>query len=203
MFKDRKRGGYFKNPKRIILISVEGKNKTEKIYFYNFQGKDKDYRIVFVPGNETDPVNLVKQAIKSIKTNNLSLEYDRVFCILDTDNDVNKITKIKEAIKLAEEKNVKLITSNPCIELWFLLHYNYFSKMMNSDDALKQLKKLNPKYDKNFNIYLDIKDKTLIAIKRAKKLEQQQRQNGSNELFTLNPQTEVYKIIEELQKNEK
>jgi len=45
------------------------------------------------------------------------------FCVFDTDEDPNKNKLIIEAKKYAELKGIKMITSAPCIELWFLLHF--------------------------------------------------------------------------------
>lgn len=90
---DRKRGNYSRKSKRVILVSYEGKNKTEKIYFNNFCNRENDFIIQIVPGNETDPVNLVKQTIQ--KKNELGLDLgadDRAFCIFDTDTKMQKKT---------------------------------------------------------------------------------------------------------------
>ena len=44
-------------PKKKIIIAAEGKNKTEKTYFSNFDNGKKSYSISFAKGNYTDPVN--------------------------------------------------------------------------------------------------------------------------------------------------
>lgn len=160
MSRDRKRNIHSRKSKRVILIAYEGNNKTEKIYFNNFSGRDKDYIIKPVPGNETDPINLVKQTIQ--KNNELALsltEDDKAYCIFDADIKPNKNKQIISAIKLAKDNNIIPIVSTPCVELWFLLHYEYTTAMINSEDVIERLKKHYPKYEKNCNIYPDIKDK--------------------------------------------
>lgn len=108
------------------------------INFDIFKGIDENYTIKVVPGNETDPLNLVKQTIERAKELRLVLDDDdRAFCILDTDVNPSKNTQIKEAIELAHN-NIKVITSSPCIEIWFLLHYEYTTVNMNSDNAIIQ-----------------------------------------------------------------
>jgi len=67
MNQDRKRNRNIRKSKRAILVAYEGKNKTEKNYFDSFKGIDKNYTIKIVPGNETDPINLVRQTIKKLK----------------------------------------------------------------------------------------------------------------------------------------
>ena len=64
---------------------------------------------------------------------------------------------------------------------------------------MKRLKKYLPKYQKNINIFSDIKDKVYDAIERAKRLESFQLQNNKIiGMVEANPSTEMYKIVEEL-----
>ena len=129
------------------------------------------------------------------------LEDDKAYCIFDADMKPEKNIQIEAAIKLAKDNNIIPIVSAPCVELWFLLHYEYTTAMISSDDVIERLKRHYPKYEKNCNIYLDIKDKINTAIENSKKLEKYQKQN-SKKLQTVeaNPYTEMYKIVEELMK---
>ena len=202
MSKDRTRNNQNRKSKRVILVAYEGENKTEKNYFDNFSGRDKNYIIKSVPGNETDPINLVKQTIKKI--NDLSLDLsmdDKAFCIFDTDIKKDKNTQIEMAIKISRENNIIPIVSAPRVELWFLLHYEYTTATINSNEVIEKLKRHYPKYKKNCNIYPDIKDKINKAIDNSKKLEKYQKQNN-RKLQTVEayPYTEIYKIVEELRK---
>lgn len=100
-----------RKPKNNILIAVEGKNKTEKLYFNNYDDGKKSYSIIFAKGNYTDPLNLVKMLIKEIKTLGLNLKNgDEAYCIFDTDIDPSKNDIISEAKKLANSNNIKVIT---------------------------------------------------------------------------------------------
>ena len=185
-----------------ILIAAEGKNKTEKTYFSNFEDGKKSYNITYARGNNTDPLKLVKMLIKEIDELKLDLQDDDVaYCIFDTDVDPNKNKIIEEAIQLAKKNNIKIITSSPCIELWFLLHYDYTTANMDNEEVIKRLKEYYPKYEKNINIYPDIIKGIDLAIDRAKKLEKYQNDNNRRiGTVEANPNTEVYKIVEYLMK---
>ena len=185
-----------------ILIAAEGKNKTEKTYFSNFEDGKKSYNITYARGNNTDPLKLVKMLIKEIDELKLDLQDDDVaYCIFDTDVDPNKNKIIEEAIQLAKKNNIKIITSSPCFELWFLLHYDYTTANMDSEKVIKRLKEYYPKYEKNINIYPDIIKEIDLAIDRAKKLEKYQTDNNRRiGTVEANPNTEVYKIVEYLMK---
>ena len=184
------------------LIAAEGKNKTEKTYFSDFEDGKKSYNITYARGNNTDPLKLVKMLIKEIDELKLDLQDDDVaYCIFDTDVDTNKNKIIEEAIQLARKNNIKIITSSPCFELWFLLHYDYTTANMDSEEVIKRLKEYYPKYEKNINIYPDIIKEIDLAIDRAKKIEKYQTDNNRRiGTVEANPNTEVYKIVEYLMK---
>ena len=189
--------------KNKILIAVEGKNKTEKKYFSNFENGKKSYNITYARGNNTDPLKLVQMLIREIDELKLDLTHgDAFYCIFDTDMDAHKNKIIEKAMQLAHKNNIKIITSSPCVELWFLLHYEYTTAHMSNEDVIKRLKDYYPKYEKNINIYPDIINNLSLAIKNAKKLEQHQL-DTKHKIGTVeaNPNTEMYKIVEYLKNN--
>ena len=197
------RGKKTRQRKFVILIASEGKNKTEKNYFHNFQKSKSPYNIVFANGNDTDPLRMVNLLIKQIKKYNLDLAgKDKAYCIFDTDINPTKNKMIRDAKALAKENNIIVITSSPCIEYWFYLHFDYTTASLTNKEVIKKLKKFYPKYVKNLDIYPDIVDKTDIAIKWAKKAIKFQIDNNK-EIGTIeaNPCTEIYKIIEFLDRS--
>ncbi len=188
-----------KRTKENILFEFEGKNKTEEIYFRNFQKRDNPYNLKFAYGNDTDPVNMVKSLICYMKKEDINIENDdKIYCIFDTDIDINKQKRIDEAIKLALENGIEIIISTPCFELWYRLHYSYTSKVYFSNkELINDLKSYIPNYEKNMNIYNVIEDKTNIAIENSKKLEREQLRGGREvSSINCNPYTSVYKPVE-------
>lgn len=111
--------------KNKIIIAVEGnshKNKTEKLYFRNFDTGKEKYSIDIAKGNDTDPLKLVKSLIDEIQRLGLDLDNgDKAYCVFDVDIDPNKDKIIKEVKKIAKKHNIEIITSTPSVELWFLL----------------------------------------------------------------------------------
>ena len=196
------RVGKIRKTKSKILIAVEVNNKTEKIYFNNFDDGKKDYSITIARGNDTDPLKLVKSLAKEIKKLELDLSNDDMaFCVFDIDIDSNKSKIIKEALELAKELKIQTITSTPCIELWFLLHYKYTTANLSNDEVIRRLKKYYPKYEKNVNIFPEINKNVQKAIESAKKLEKYQIDNNKKiGTIEANPNTEMYKIVEYLTK---
>ena len=167
---NKDRVGKPRNKKNKIIIAVEGKNKTEKIYFDNFDDGKKNYSITIARGNDTDPIKLVRNLEKEMRKREISLKNgDKVFCVFDVDIDYKKNKVIEEAKEFASKNGIQIITSTPCIELWFLLHYDYTTAPLTNNEVMKRLKKYYPKYEKNINIYMDINSKTSKAIENASK----------------------------------
>ena len=198
--KKRGRVTHTRNP--VVLFIAEGNNKTEENYLSNFQ-KRTGIRIVPANGNDTDPVNMISQLRKQAKEMGLSVKYgDKAYCIIDTDTDRAKQSKIDIACS-KQTSLVRVITSSPCFEEWFLCHFRKSTGYQTSAEAIAELKKHLPEYEKNKNIFPQIKDKTSAAIDNAKDLEQHHLKQGKKIHSTeSNPSTEVYKIVEYITQNQ-
>ena len=85
-----------------------------------------------------------------------------------------------------------LLVSNPCVELWFLLHYQNIENETSSEECLRKLLTHSPQYEKG--TLTDSEKQVLIenmpeAVERAKKLEEYK-----------NPSTLVYRLIEAMER---
>jgi hypothetical protein len=81
-------------------------------------------------------------------------------------------------------KNTILLSSNPCFELWYLLHFQEQKSSITSNECVQKLKQQFPNYSKGqFNNHLknSIDQLQTIAISRASKL--QEFENPSSQLF--------------------
>lgn len=198
-FEQRRRNTGQRKRNPFVIIGCEGKNKTEKLYFNNFNSRQ--CIIKFSKGNSTDPKGIVEDVIRFIRNNQIDLEEnDKVYAVFDTDVGQNKQHKIEEAKKLAEKNGVEIITSTPSFEIWFLLHFGYTTKAFVSNKALQdELTIKIPNYSKSNNTYLDVKGLTGQAIENAKRLEQYQLSEGrALDSENCNPYTRVHRITEEL-----
>ena len=87
--------------------------------------------------------------------------------------------------------------------MWFLLHYTQVCNKLSAKDLKKQLKKYIPKYSKTGDNYSIVKSKTNRAIISSKKL-LGKKYNEINWQEVLsekgNPSTNVYQLIEQIQK---
>lgn len=201
-YKAKKRNSFKRKRKSIILVATEGNNKTEKQYLQGFRNLDK--RIVFAKGNYTDPENMMA---------NLRSEYDKLelsqedgdigYCIVDMDVSEKQEKAIAKADKKADSQKLKVIVSNPSIEVWFLCHFRYTSKQFASAaDVIKELKKDYPEYDKSSpDVFDKLKEKIDVARENAILLEQNAVANGFKpHIKGFLPSTELYKVVDTLLK---
>lgn len=169
----KKRGSANRKAKPVYLIIAEGKNKTETLYFSNYQEQGRSYSIRFVKaGSKTDAESLYKALSAKWKEMDLSEDNgDRGFIVLDIDNDPLKAEKITELIQSNANRAICFVASNPTFEIWFLLHFRYTTKEYpNGDAVIDDLKKYIPDYEKNKDVFGLSHDKLLDALRNADKL---------------------------------
>jgi hypothetical protein len=110
---------------------------------------------------------------------------DKTFLIYDSD-----VESVLE--KLKKIRNANLLCSNPCFELWYLLHFINQNAELSSDECVSKLINNVRHYQKG-NLEDKLKAKLFEnknkAITRAKSL------SGF-----ANPSTSIYKFVEELEK---
>lgn len=198
----KSRGKYRRRERKLILLAVEGrKNITETNYFNHFNREQSEYSIRFVPCNETDPVNLVNKAEEDWIKEKCDAKFgDLVYCVFDTDTDPEKQNEIDEAIRLTQRSHVEVVLSNPCFEVWYILHFKYSSGSFNSnDEVIKALRKYIPWYEKNKDVFPELHSNTQKAVLNARRLEQYHKDNDNRRGIARNPGTEVYRIVEKLE----
>ena len=171
------------------------KGKTMRPNFFVFcEGKTEITYVKFLRSVFRVPVQVVAKKSDS----NISLEFierskreyvqtknDQTFLMFDLDVEgmLEHLQKIPQAT---------LLVSNPCVELWFLLHYQNLDVETSSEDCLRKLLTHSPQYEKG--TLTDSEKRVLIenipeAIERAKKLKEYK-----------NPSTSVYRLIEAMER---
>ena len=127
--------------------------------------------------------NISEDFIERSKNEYVRTGQDKVFLMYDLDVDgmLEHLQKIP---------NAELLVSNPCIELWFLLHYQEQKLEISSDKCVQKYQKVSKEYKKGA---LSEEEKKVLAenrdlaVERAKKLAEYQ-----------NPSTMVFRLLEKL-----
>jgi hypothetical protein len=177
-----------------ILVLCEGE-KTEVFYI-------KDFCKVFMPkrvvveirkcSQGNTPRKIVEYAIQQKEE-----DFDKVYCVFDKDEH----PCFYDAIKACDGENIIAIPSVPCFEYWFVLHFEETTRPYAKTGQYtigEKVKKHIRKYITSYRegakgIFFKTKNNLEIAIKRAKDVEKQNKENGTD-----NPSTKVYQLIEDL-----
>lgn len=130
-------------------------------------------------------LNITPALVNRIKGNYICTKNDRTFLMYDLD-----VPSVLERLK--KIPTATLLCSNPCIELWLLLHYADQNTELTSKECVEKFSQTVPTYrkgkiDKFLEMYMlqHVDD----AIERAKK-----------KVPYNNPSTTVYELIDELER---
>lgn len=190
-----------------FVFLVDG--QTESWYLQKIKRNEKNLNINIKP--ELPQNKKLKDQFEQIKE--LARDYDEVFWIVDLDTILKETNETKNAKtkpieefksyikKIKEFSNIEIIINNPCLEIWFVLHYEQTSKSYNNcSKVIKIIKKYLPDYEKtqvyftkqNDDIYSRLKSKLKTAIKNAKQLGEFDKKNPNKSIC------EMYKIFEKI-----
>lgn len=204
--KDLARPAGKKSPYETVLIICEG--ETEVGYFKGLIQAQRlnTANVAVMPSVAgSAPISIVQYAIETAESRG---NIDQVFCVFDRDNHesyeraLDQIKSHKPRSKAKSKPCYQAITSEPCFEIWLLLHFIYTTKSYVStgnrsacDNVIADLCQHLPNYTKNVkDLFGKIStEKRECAIENAKKLEKHNEKTGSS-----NPHTYVYKLVEHL-----
>lgn len=149
----------------VLHIYCEG--ETEESYLNAYKRFKKYSGCEVEPSHHTDPVGLVKEAIKA-KESSPSSDCFWVAYDLEDVSLENKRQAHEEAYRLAEANGINIALSAISFEVWLLLHFTPTPKTyLNSDDAVCALRGHLPNYAKgNSGIFEKVKEILPSAKKR-------------------------------------
>lgn len=175
------------------------KNRTSKgkqinpTFFIFCEGETEEQYISFLRANYRLPIvidakiagnRITSGYIRNYKNGRVTHPKDRTYLVYDLD--VPEMLKKLESIP-----GTILLSSNPCFELWYLLHYQDHKAEISSDECNKKICSHHKGYKKGiFDLKLrkKISEKQPIAVIRASKLVKHK-----------NPSTQVYLLIKDLE----
>jgi hypothetical protein len=198
--RDRKKGRRppFRDPKPCILVVCEGR-ATEPEYFKGFAKACRNPRVTVRIAPEHGVPRTIVEAARDRKDeaenraereNDDNLAYDSVWGVFDIDDHPN----VGEAKKMARDNNISLAISNPCFELWLLLHFRESPGMQHRDKIREKLKRHLPDYDKHID-YASCCEGHGQAATRARRMDEDAERAGEPHR---NPTTGVYKLTESI-----
>lgn len=162
-----------RSERRIVSVFTEGE-KTEPAYLRALARLLDDNVVLTVDSRHgLDPLDLVHNAVGSRG----GREADELWCVFDVEYP-QPHERLQEACQLADAKGIKLAISNPCFELWLILHFEDRTAFLDSATAEHRSRELDGRKGKHIDgqIYMPhLPD----AIQRAEKLRLRHLGDGS------------------------
>lgn len=167
--------------KQSFAVVVDG--KTEKWYLEMLKYNEPD---ILFDINPRIPKNKDIDEQYELVTELSEEEYDKVFWIVDLDvllkeerEKKNSTSSLQQFLnywrKLSKQEKIVVIVNNPCLEYWFLLHYENGKVFTACAGAEKQLRRHLKDYEKtekffkksNNDIYKQLKPYLQTAVSNA------------------------------------
>jgi hypothetical protein len=197
---------------RLFVIATEGE-ETEKQYFEDLMSKDwySNPRVIIEvlerSSSASNPKRILKLLDERAKKTGLKFD-DELWLVIDRDKQSWTIEEIAQVAQVCLQKGYYLAISNPCFELWLLLHIQSLDEY--SDETLqefldnKKVSSSRTRLEKELILLLGSYNKSNLdtsqflpyvkeAIERAKKLDIFSEQRWQNQLGT-----RIYKLVEKI-----
>lgn len=164
---------------KLYVIATEGE-LTEKLYFLELSLKYRNPRVHVeildrLNSNNSAPNHVLMQLDKFKKEYHLKKD-DELWMVIDLDRWHNSL--LSDISKQCIQKKYNLAVSNPCFEIWLILHVSDFNdcfasnfEELKSNDFEKELRRLLGSYNKAKPDFSEILPNIEVAINRAKALD--------------------------------
>lgn len=127
--------------RRTLLLFVEGA-KTEELYLTRWVREHRATVAVAFSNTRGSPLTLVKAACEAARRDRRISEkrggplYDEYWCVFDRDDHPN----MDQAFQMARDNRIYVALSVPCLELWFLIHFEDQTAPIHRADAQSRSK---------------------------------------------------------------
>jgi hypothetical protein len=184
-----------------LLVFAEGQ-VTEEQYLKHYHRRNRRRVNVEIHEFHGTPMALVKRAIDAKKKNERAQKrgggrsHDEVWCVFDVDEHHD----LKQAATLAREHGIHVAISNPCIELWFLLHFEPQTAFIDRHDVQEKARE-HTKCRKALSESAlgDLEANYADAKSRAQDLDDKHRGDGT-EFPENNPSSGVWKLVDSIER---
>lgn len=179
----------------VVAVFTEGRI-TEPQYVKVLKGIYRGVNVQVIDRYAGSPPEvLVKKALeyqRNIDKHNP--KYDEIWCLFDRNEHLN----IEIAIQNARKNNIKTAMTNPCFELWLVLHQENRSGHVSKESIQKRSQALGITEGKHLSetgkkLFYEKYDD---AKNRAQRLEKQHIGNGSKSWE--NPSSQVWRFVDRL-----
>ena len=139
-------------PRRVILIGVEGKSDRAFARFLQFCCDEKRLHLHLnvKTGSGGDSVSVVQEAVRHLTRHLDRKEISHSLALLDRDRYAQDVQAGRDAQAVASKAKLEIIFQNPNLEgLLLRLHRRHESREIAAGDSMAELRKVWPEYSKS------------------------------------------------------
>lgn len=152
-----------------------------------------------IPRDQGDPQRVVeiakehrdKAVVAAKQEGDTFLLFDEVWCVFDRDEH----PRFEQACEMARANGFDLAVSNPCFELWLLLHFTDKTGVLDHVAMQQRLKKELPGYDKTRLSFDAFRLGVSAAVDRARRLDKDAKAMGEPRR---NPTTSFFRLTDSI-----
>jgi len=187
-----------RNPRRIIRVHLEGE-VTEKGYLKRIAQQNRDVQIDF-GSTGCAPLTLVENArvdVRESSRRNSAIDFDEIWCVFDVDAHPN----LNQAREEARQSRIRTAVSNPCFELWLILHAEDLARYTSRRGVQRHATVLGFIVGKSIphTAWTTLNENYDAAKRRTQSLDAMHAANGSP--AGNNPSSGMWQLIDQLQNN--
>lgn len=186
--------------RRVIQLLTEGR-RTEVEYFAEWAKEFRDRLTIEFDPFHGAPMSLVERAVEKMDQRRRTMRrgrgdaaFDEIWCVFDRDEH----PFVNEALELAARHEIGVAFSNPCFELWFVLHAQDLRRHTDRHEMQSLSAQLGLTAGKGLvdGIWERLHTEWKQADERAIALDTMHHENGS--LPRGNPSTTVGRLVSRL-----
>lgn len=183
---------------RFLIVCEDGKSAPN--YFRDFRLSSAE---IIPIGTGMSTLRLVAEAIRLREEKGLSAEKeakDQTWVVMDRNSFPQD--DYDNAFAKAQANNIRVAHSNECLEIWFLLHFEYTAASVARSKLPNLLSgHLGTTYSKGMeHLYAKLEHREEQAIQNALKLVTHHEKLSSAPLHNCRPSTTVYVLVQEMRK---
>jgi hypothetical protein len=203
------RKGETLDQRKLVILACEGE-KTEVNYFRSVFEELKQKKqlasgsCVIAKHSHTNPTGVLSDLLNhKTEFGGTYKDFQHRWIVIDRDPERTNggghtVEDFQSAINQSSKHKVNVAWSNPCFELWILLHYDLRESSIDRDDFSSKLRdRLGREYSKNdTEIFNTIRSRLDVALRNSRTLYDRSKGKQPHEN---NPCTTIFQLIESVQ----
>ncbi|NLX95321.1 MAG: RloB domain-containing protein [Rhodopirellula sp.] len=184
----------------LVIIACED-TYAVKQYFARFHTRKVQFHVLATEGGRSSPKDVLAR-LDAAKNDYATEDGDSFWVCMDTDHwvEANHIRNLRDVLRQCRQKGYEVAISNPCFELWLLLHFEEYTQTTEvpCSDVADALRQAAGSYRKDACDRLAIEPSQVdVAVARAKAMDR-----GLEDVLPSYPVTRVYRLLELLKERD-